>query len=55
MLYYFVEVTIDGGREIAGPKIKFTYYKDPKLTDILPNSVPTRVGTTVKILGSGFN
>ena len=31
------------------------YYKDPKLTDIKPNSGPTKGGTTVRVLGSGFN
>lgn len=55
MLFYYVEVTIDGGREIAGPRFKFMYYKDPVLSDIQPGSGPTRGGTTVKILGSGFN
>lgn len=31
MVFYFVEITIDGGREIDGPKQKFNYYKDPKI------------------------
>lgn len=55
MLFYYVEVTIDGGREIAGPRFKFMYYKDPVLSDIQPGSGPTRGGTTVKVLGTGFN
>jgi hypothetical protein len=55
MLWYNVEITIDGGREITGPEQKFTYYKDPKITDITPGSGPVKGGTTVKIVGSGFN
>lgn len=55
MLWYNLEVTIDGGREIAGPAQKFMYYKDPKLSDIRPNSGPTSGGTTVAVVGSGFN
>lgn len=31
MIWYWLEVTIDGGREIAGPMQKFMYYKDPKI------------------------
>jgi len=55
MLWYNVEISIDGGREIAGPAFKFMYYKDPKITEIKPNAGPTRGGTTVKVIGSGFN
>ena len=55
MVYYYVEISIDGGREINGPPQKFMYYKDPKIVDIQPNSGPIRGGTKVKIIGSGFN
>jgi hypothetical protein len=55
MLWYNVEITIDGGREIAGPAFKFTYYKDPKLSDIKPAAGPIRGGSTVSVVGSGFN
>jgi len=55
MLWYYVEVTIDGGREIAGPMMKFMYYKDPKHVDIVPSSGPTRGGTTVAVGGIGYN
>lgn len=55
LIWYNVNVTVDGGRELAGPSFKFTYYKDPKITDISPNSGPISGGTKVKILGSGFN
>ena len=48
-VFYFVEVSIDGGREINGPKFKFTYYKDPVLQTILPDSGPIQGGTHVKI------
>lgn len=56
MLFYMLEVTIDGGREIDGPAQKFTYYKDPILTAIIPDSGPVRGGTLVKIASKGgFN
>jgi hypothetical protein len=53
--FYYLEVTIDGGRYVGGPKQKFAYYKDPPLTDIIPNSGPVKGGTTVKIVATGFN
>lgn len=55
MIHYELEITIDGGREIAGPAQKFMFYKDPKLSLISPDSGPTRGGTIVKIIGSGYN
>lgn len=55
MLWYDLEVTIDGGHVIAGPSIKFMYYKDPKVQDIIPDSGPTKGGTIVKIIGGSFN
>jgi len=56
MLWYNVEISIDGGRELAGPAFKFTYYKDPKLSEIKPGAGPVKGGTTVAVnsLG-GFN
>lgn len=53
--WYDVQVTIDGGRSIEGPKQNFTYYKDPTINDILPSSGPIKGGTTVQIKGKGFN
>jgi hypothetical protein len=47
MVWYWLEVTIDGGREIAGPRQKFMYYRDPKITEIRPDSGPTKGNTTV--------
>lgn len=55
MVYYYLEITIDGGKGIYGNKQKFTYYKDPTILDISPNSGPTRGGTTVAVKGKGFN
>lgn len=55
MLFYYVEVTIDGGKGIYGPRKKFTYYKDPTLQDIVPDSGPIKGGTTIAIKGRGFN
>jgi hypothetical protein len=55
IIYYMVEVTIDGGRYIGGPAQKFSYYKDPVHLDIIPNSGPVRGGTQVRIAGTGLN
>lgn len=54
-VFYNVEVTIDGGREISGPKQKFIYYKDPKITSIEPDSGPLKGGTPVNVIGTGMN
>lgn len=55
MLWYDVEITVDGGRERAGPSQRFNYYRDPKILDISPNSGPLSGGTKVKVIGSGYN
>lgn len=54
LIWYNVEITVDGGRELAGPAFKFGYYRDPKITDIQPRSGPVSGGTKVKVVGSGF-
>jgi hypothetical protein len=54
-LWYLLEITIDGGGEVAGPAFNFTYYKDPKHYGVYPDSGPVKGGTKVKLLGSGFN
>jgi hypothetical protein len=51
MLWYDVEITVDGGRERAGPSKRFNYYRDPKILDISPNSGPLSGGTKVKVIG----
>ena len=55
MLFYLLEITIDGGNLIAGPPQKFMYYKDPWLQGIYPDSGPTRGGTLVKVVGAHYN
>lgn len=55
LIWYNLEVTIDGGREIDGPAQNFTYYKDPKINDISPSMGPIKGGTLTQILGKGFN
>ena len=55
LAWYEVEVTIDGGRNVEGPKQNFTYYKDPSIYNITPAVGPIRGNTTVKISGKGFN
>jgi hypothetical protein len=51
MLWYDVEITVDGGRERAGPSQRFNYYRDPKILEISPNSGPLSGGTKVKVIG----
>lgn len=48
-VFYYLEVTIDGGNYIGGPKQVFTYYKDPVQLDVIPDSGPIRGGTLVKL------
>jgi hypothetical protein len=55
LVWYNVEITIDGGQVIAGPAQNFTYYKYSTLYDIVPNMGPIRGGTNVTIVGKGFN
>lgn len=55
MLFYMLEITIDGGRVIAGPAQMFMYYKDPWLSSIVPDSGPTRGGTLVRVNGQHYN
>lgn len=55
LIWYNVQITVDGGRELVGPSFKFTYYKDPQVLSIEPNSGPLSGLTKVKIGGSGFN
>jgi hypothetical protein len=55
LVWYNIEITIDGGTVIAGPAQNFTYYKYSQIFDIVPNMGPTRGGTKVKIVGLGFN
>ena len=55
VIWYSIEITIDGGRELAGSSFRFNYYREPTISDILPNSGPMRGATNVNILGKGFN
>jgi hypothetical protein len=51
MLWYELEVTINGGREVYGPSSKFFYYKGPQIKALVPNSGPIPGGTHVKVVG----
>jgi hypothetical protein len=51
--FYFVEITIDG-KIISGPKQKFIYYKEAKVTAVNPNKGPIKGGTLTRISGKGF-
>ena len=53
--FYYVKITINGGREIEGPVQRFHYYKDPIIQKIEPNRGPMRGGTVCKVTGLGFD
>ena len=52
--FYFLEITING-KEISGPKAKFTYYLDPLIKVTSPNLGPMKGNTTVRFTSHGFN
>ena len=54
MLFYLMEITIDGGRAISGPAFQFNYYKDPKIYLVDPPSGPISGGTKVRVVASGM-
>ena len=47
IVFYHLEISIDGGRNIEGPPQNFSYYKDPKLSAISPEVGPIKGGTVV--------
>lgn len=53
--FYYVSVTMNGGKEIANTSVKFTYYIDPVIKSVTPNKGPLRGGTVSRLFGSGFN
>jgi hypothetical protein len=53
--FYFVSVTMNGGKEISNTTLRFTYYIDPIIKSITPNKGPLRGGTVSRLFGSGFN
>lgn len=55
MMYYYIQITIDGGHEIDGPPFKFNYYKDPKIYSLTPDSGPISGGTLVNLIAAGLN
>lgn len=55
LIWYTLEITIDGGRNVEGPAQNFTYYKDPTHLDVVPAGGPVKGGTITKIIGKGFN
>ena len=53
--FYYVSVTLNGGKEVANSTMKFIYYIDPVIKSITPNRGPLRGGTISRLVGSGFN
>jgi len=52
--YYYVYVTLNGGKELSEQLVKFTYYWDPTLKSVQPNKGPLRGGTASFLEGKGF-
>jgi len=51
--FYYLEITLDG-TQYGGPPQKFTYYKEPEITAVSPNTGPVQGGTELRISGLGF-
>jgi hypothetical protein len=49
--FYYVSVTMNGGKEITSTNVKFTYYIDPTIKSITPNKGPLRGGTISRLVG----
>lgn len=47
--WYYLSVTIDGGVEIVNTKLKFSYYRQPKLMAVTPFGGLTTGGTPVTV------
>ena len=52
--FYYVSVTLNGGREQSEAAARFTYYIDPPIKSVLPNRGPLRGGTKSILQGKGF-
>ena len=52
--FYFVSISLDGGKSITDSTVKFQYYKDPVIEGITPNKGHVRGGTNLSLFGSGF-
>lgn len=52
--YYYVYVTLNGGKELSEQLVKFTYYWDNPVKSVWPNKGPLRGGTKSLVEGRGF-
>lgn len=52
--YYYVKVSIDGGKVFTKTHQKFTYYKEAQVLSTVPNSGPINGGTTVAVEVQGL-
>lgn len=52
--FYTVDVSIDGGLQSSKSSTKFTYYDEPKITEVSPANGPIAGGTVVTLKGKGF-
>lgn len=43
--FYFVSISLDGGKSITDSNLKFSYYKDPVIEGITPNKGHIHGGT----------
>ena len=52
--FYYLYVTLNGGKELSEQLRKFTYYWDQSIRSVLPNKGPLKGGTKSMIEGKGF-
>mmetsp|Transcript_96914 Transcript_96914/g.133461 ORF Transcript_96914/g.133461 Transcript_96914/m.133461 type:complete len:496 (+) Transcript_96914:397-1884(+) len=52
--YYYVKISIDGGKVLTKTAQKFTYYKEAQILSTIPDSGPVNGATTVAIQVAGL-
>lgn len=52
--YYYVKVSIDGGKVLTKTSMKFTYYKEAQVLSTVPDSGPVTGGTSVAVEVKGL-
>ena len=52
--FYYVGISLDGGKSVIDSLYKFQYYKDPVIDGITPSKGHIRGGTLSTLFGSGF-
>mmetsp|Transcript_43393 Transcript_43393/g.41842 ORF Transcript_43393/g.41842 Transcript_43393/m.41842 type:complete len:169 (+) Transcript_43393:1599-2105(+) len=52
--FYFVQITLDGGKTLVNSGLKFEYYRDPIIEALTPNKGAMKGGTHVMMSGWGY-